>query len=397
MELRPGYKQTEVGVIPEEWEVSSVGSMGGVRSGKALAVNAPGELRPYLRTTNVLDGKIVLEDVLWMPMTDVEFSRFQVLPDDVLLNEGQTTELVGRCAIYNGEYGKPCTMQNQLLRFRAKRQTAPQYAAHLFRQCQKNGVFAGIATQTTSVAHLGLKRFESLQLAWPTTKAEQKAIAAALSDADALIESLEQLIQKKRLIKQGAMQELLTGKRRLPGFAGEWEHTNLGSIALIKTGSRNNQDKVAEGEYPFFVRSAQVERINCYSYDCEAILVPGEGGIGSIFHYIQGKFEVHQRVYAIRQFVEHVSGKFVYFHMTQFFGNHAFENSVKATVDSLRLPTFQNFAVRLPPTLAEQEAIAAVLSDIDAEIESLKTQLSKARQVKQGMMYELLTGRIRLI
>lgn len=226
---------------------------------------------------------------------------------------------------------------------------------------------------------------------------EQEAIAEALSDADALIESLEQLIAKKRLIKQGVMQELLTGKRRLPGFEGEWAYATLGSIAFIKTGSRNNQDKVADGEYPFFVRSAQVERISCYSYDCEAILVPGEGGIGSIFHYIKGKFEVHQRVYAVRQFAEHVSGKFVYFYMAQFFGSHALENSVKATVDSLRLPTFQNFVLRLPPTLNEQVAIAEVLSDVDADLDAMEARLNKVRALKQGMMQQLLTGRIRLL
>ena len=147
---------------------------------------------------------------------------------------------------------------------------------------------------------------------FPATKAEQEAIAEALSDADALIESLEQLLAKKRQIKQGAMQELLTGKKRLPGFSGEWEVKRLGEVAHIKTGSRNNQDKVEGGDYPFFVRSATIERINSFSYDCEAILVPGEGGIGNIFHYMRGRFEVHQRVYAITQFNPKTSGRFVF-------------------------------------------------------------------------------------
>jgi type I restriction enzyme S subunit len=226
---------------------------------------------------------------------------------------------------------------------------------------------------------------------------EQQAIATALSDADALIEALEQLLAKKHQIKQGAMQELLTGQRRLPGFAGEWEVKRLGDIAHIKTGGRNNQDKVEDGEYPFFVRSATVERINSYSYDCEAILIPGEGGIGSIFHYINGRFDVHQRVYAITQFTDNVSGKFVYFYLRQYFGAHAMQNSVKATVDSLRLPTFVEFELFMPPTELEQTAIAAVLSDMGAEIATLETKLAKARSVKQGMMQELLTGRIRLV
>lgn len=231
----------------------------------------------------------------------------------------------------------------------------------------------------------------------PSTLAEQDAIASALSDADALIEGLEKLIAKKRHIKQGAMQELLTGKHRLPGFDGEWRETTLGEIAHIKTGSRNNQDKAEGAEYPFFVRSECVERIDTFSYDCEAILIPGEGGIGSIFHYINGRFDAHQRVYVISQFSDDVVGQFVHLFMKQYFGLHAMQNTVKATVDSLRLPTFQNFTIRLPVTVDEQRAIAMALSNMDDELCSLGHRLSKARQIKQGMMQELLTGRIRLV
>lgn len=214
---------------------------------------------------------------------------------------------------------------------------------------------------------------------------------------DALIGSLDQLIAKKHNIQQAAMQQLLTGQRRLPGFTGEWEVKRLGDIANIKTGSKNNQDKVEGGEYPFYVRSATVERINGYSHDCEAILIPGEGGIGNIFHYINGKFDVHQRVYAITQFSEGVSGKYIYLYMRVKFGVHAMQNSVKATVDSLRLPTFQVFEVLLPPTKDEQIAVAEAISDMECELEALEASRDKARQLKQGMMQELLTGRIRLI
>jgi type I restriction enzyme S subunit len=242
-----------------------------------------------------------------------------------------------------------------------------------------------------------LNHIQGLLVPLPPTKAEQDAIARALSDADALIEALERLLAKKRHLKQGAMQDLLTGKNRLPGFSGDWETNALGKIAHIKTGNRNNQDKVEDGEYPFFVRSATVERINSYSHDCEAILVPGEGGIGTIFHYINGRFDVHQRVYAITQFSPETSGKFVYFYMAMNFGACAIQNSVKATVDSLRLPTFQDFEISIPPTKKEQTAIASVLNDMDAEIAAVEAKLTKARQIKQGMMQELLTGKIRLV
>jgi type I restriction enzyme S subunit len=225
---------------------------------------------------------------------------------------------------------------------------------------------------------------------------EQRAIAGALSDVDALIGALDQLIAKKQDLKQAAMQQLLSGHQRLPGFHGEWQVKRLGDIAHIKTGSRNNEDKVADGQYPFFVRSETVERINSYSHDCEAILIPGEGRIGSIFHYIHGRFDVHQRVYAITQFKPDISARFVHFYMSKNFGAWAMQNTVKATVDSLRLPTFQTFEMQLPPTLAEQTAIAEVLSDMDAELEALEQRRDKTRALKQGMMQELLTGRVRL-
>jgi type I restriction enzyme S subunit len=238
---------------------------------------------------------------------------------------------------------------------------------------------------------------EAFPILAPYAEDEQLAIADALSDANALIDSLEQLLTKKRQIKQCAMQELLTGKRRLPGFTGEWTAAYLGHIAKIKTGSMNNQDKVEDGEYPFFVRSQSVERMDVFTHDCEAILVPGEGGIGSIFHYVNGRFALHQRVYGVTDFSDAVAGRYLYFYMRVFFGAHAMENSVKATVDSLRLPTFLDFQIRLPPNKDEQTAIVEVLSDIEREVEALESRLTKARALKQAMAQALLTGRIRLL
>ena len=219
-----GYKQTEARVTPEDWEILPVGSMGEVVAGKALAAKAPGLQRPYLRTKNVFDGRIDTEDdVLSMPMTDAEFARYELHDGDVLLNEGQTLELVGRCSIYQGEFPEPCAIQNQLIRFRARRGVSPEFAAHLFRYCQVTGVFSRIALQTTSVAHLGVSRFQKLTLAWPVSETEQRTIAAALSDVDALIAALDRLISRKRAVKNAAMQQLLTGNQRLPGFDGEWK------------------------------------------------------------------------------------------------------------------------------------------------------------------------------
>ena len=125
--------------------------------------------------------------------------------------------------------------------------------------------------------------------------------------------------------------------------------------------------------------------------------MPGEGNIGNIFHYINGRFDVHQRVYAIRNFAPSVSVKFIYYYMSRYFGPWAMLNTVKATVDSLRLPTFTSFEIPIPPSFPEQGAIAQVLSDMDEELGVLAARRAKVSRVKAGMMGELLTGRVRLV
>jgi len=195
-----------------EWEVKRVDEQGTVLAGKALEVNAPGPLRPYLRTKNVLDGLIDLSDVLKMPMTDAEFSRFEVIDGDVLLNEGQSLELVGRASMYRGEFRERCAMQNQLLRFRAFPATCEEFAAQYFRKCQKDGTFANVATKTTSVAHLGSSRFSALELAWPSLP-EQHRIASCLSNLDALITAETQKLATFKNHKKGLMQQLFPSPR----------------------------------------------------------------------------------------------------------------------------------------------------------------------------------------
>ncbi len=197
------------------WETRPIGECGQVMAGKALNATGPGVRRPYLRTVNVLDGEIRLDDVLEMPMTEAEYQRYILREGDVLLNEGQSLELVGRCAIVPAELEGRYAIQNQLLRFRALAEASPLYASYLFRYFQATGVFQKISLQTTSVAHLGVSRFARLEATWPSIP-EQRAIAAVLSDMDAEIDALEARRSKVAAIKQGMMQELLTGRTRLP-------------------------------------------------------------------------------------------------------------------------------------------------------------------------------------
>jgi len=401
MEVKRGYKQTEVGVIPEDWEVVNYAAVGQIIDGdRGTHYPSAGELLEsgyclFLNAGNVTKDGFRFADCQFVSQEkDGKLSKGKLARGDVVLT---TRGTIGNFAYFDEDvpYEQIRINSGMVILRNISPAFSRRYHYLILRsqivESQLERLSFGSAQPQLTVGGIS-----TLAFPLPPTTDEQEAIAEALSDADALIESLEQLLTKKRQIKQGAMQELLTGKKRLPGFSGNWEMKRLGDIAHIKTGGRNNQDKIEDGEYPFFVRSATVERINSYSYDCEAILIPGEGGIGSIFHYICGRFDVHQRVYAITEFRPDVSGRYVHLYMSVEFGVHAMQNSVKATVDSLRLPTFQNFEVALPPTLAEQTAIASVLSDMDSALSALETGLTKARQLKQGMMQELLTGRIRV-
>ena len=177
----------------------------------------------------------------------------------------------------------------------------------------------------------------------------------------------------------------------------DWDVEPIESLAHITTGSRNTQDRIDDGQYPFFVRSQTVERINSYSFDGEAVLTAGDGvGTGKVFHYINGKFDAHQRVYRISDFSERINGYFFYLYFSTHFYNRIMQMTAKSSVDSVRREMIARMLIPLPPTKAEQEAIAEALSDADALIESLEQVLAKKRNLKQGAMQELLTGKKRL-
>jgi type I restriction enzyme S subunit len=402
-----GYQQTELGLIPEDWQCTTVRQL--VRDGileKPLDGNH-GNIHPkkddfvsfgipFVMANNVQGGYVDLSHCAFIRKKQADslqkgFSR----SGDVLLTHKAT---IGNTAVVGEIPFEYIMLTPQVTYYRVadRSRLSNLYLRQFFESSSFQRVLLSMSGGGTR-AYIGITAQLQLPIILPPTTREQEAIAETLGDADAHIKSLEGLIAKKRLLRQGSMQELLNGRKRLPGFAGAWEVNPLAKIAVIKTGGRNSQDKVEQGEYPFFVRSATIERINSYTYDCEAILVPGEGGIDSIFHYINGRFDVHQRVYAITNFSSEVSGKYIYFFMVMNFGAHAMKNSVKATVDSLRLPTFKTFEVVMPPTLEEQTAIARILSEMDAEIGVLESKLAKAQQLKRGMMQELLTGRIRLL
>lgn len=176
----------------------------------------------------------------------------------------------------------------------------------------------------------------------------------------------------------------------------DWVVKKLGEISEIKTGDKDTQNKVADGLYPFFVRSDNVERINSFSYDGEAILTSGDGvGVGNNFHYIIGKFDFHQRVYSIRKFNSETFGKFIYYYFSEKFYERVIKLSAKNSVDSVRMEMIFDMKIPLPP-LPEQKAIAQVLSTADAAIHTTEKLIAQKELRKKWLMQQLLTGNKKL-
>lgn len=268
---------------PQGWRPISFSEFLEFRNGVNAEKKAYGAGIPFVNVLEVITHiHLRIADVPGrVTLSESNADRYRIEYGDVLFNRtSETQEEVGLASVYldssNAVFG------GFVIRGR------PQHN-HL------DSMFAGYALRSRSVrsqivakgqgairANIGQRDLRKVIAILPPLK-EQREIAAALSDVDALISGLDKLVAKKRAIKLAAVQQLLTGKTRLPGFRDPWKQTYLGEIAAIKTGKKNNQDKVEGGLYPFFVRSQTVERINTYSFTGEAILVPGEGGIGTSF------------------------------------------------------------------------------------------------------------------
>lgn len=394
MNLKPGYKQTEVGVIPDDWHVKFLPDVSHFRCGKAheqhisesgqfVCVNSKfistdGRIRKYA-TANFCRAK--KNDVL-MVMSD--------LPNGKALAK---TFLADQDDLY--------AVNQRICALTAYRDYCPQYLAYIL---NRNPYFLKF-DDGVSQTHLLNNVFKECQLPLPPTLAEQEAIAEALSDADALIDSLEQLIAKKRRLKQGAMQGLLTCKRRLPGFEGEWEVLPLREgISLLSGHHVLAQFCNSDGSgYPYLTGPSDFSdgmiRHTKFTTNpatiCRArdILITVKGsGVGTMA-MSDGEYCISRQLMAIRV-SDDWDAIFVFFSLLQ----DATLIGAAATGLIPGITRGDLLEKQMPiPSLPEQTAIAAILSDIDAEIAALEAKLNKARQVKQGMMQELLTGKTRLI
>jgi type I restriction enzyme S subunit len=219
---------------------------------------------------------------------------------------------------------------------------------------------------------------------------EQEAIASALSDIDDLIESLDELISKKQGIKQAAMQELLTGKRRLPGFEGEWEMKRLGDVLSICHGKSQRDVEVTNGPYPILATGGQIGTAERPLYSRPSVLIGRKGTINKPQYMDTPFWTVDTLFYS--EMKELNSARFFYY---LFCTIDWMQFNEASGVPSLNAKTIETIEVGCPTT-QEQDAIASVLSELDAELAALVARKVKAQQLKQGMMQQLLTGKIRL-
>ena len=345
-----------------------------------------------------------------------EIRRFDVRKGDVFFTRtSETPDEVGMSSVMLDDV-EDCVFSGFVLRGRPKNDMfVPEYCKYCFStEAIRNAIITG-CTYTTRALTNG-KQLSAIEILVPP-KPEQEAIAAALSDMDELISNLEKMIAKKKAIKQGAMQELLTGKRRLPGFMGEWHKKSIGELGSFISGTcfpLSYQGNLSE-KYPFYkvsdfnnpgnerqlynannyISDDSVQALGCKIIPKHSIVI---AKIGAAIFLERKKLTtqrccIDNNMMAFVPFDETTSEFLCYV-----FQQIKLSDFIEATaLPSLSGKTICAIEKIIPPTIDEQLAIVSVLSDMDNEIEQLEKNLSKYKKIKSGMMSELLTGRIRLV
>jgi type I restriction enzyme, S subunit len=395
-----GYKQTEVGLIPEDWNVSSLSNFASVGSGGTPSRSIPeywnGEI-PWLTTTQI-DFNIINSANEFITKEGLKNSAAKVYEAGTLLmamyGQGKTR---GKVAIM----GFPASINQACAALSIADSVSKLFVFHnLSSRYQEIRELSNTGNQENLNSYL----IKNILLALPPNKDEQEAIAQALSDTDALIGSLEQLIAKKRHIKQGAMQELLTGKQRLPDFDGEWQVNKLGDVAEIIMGQSPNSScyNIQGKGLPLIQGNADISNRKTIKRiftteitkkgNCGDILMSVRAPVGeisrAIFDVCLGRGVCSIRNGSRNEFLYH----YLIWREPDWVGL-----SKGSTFDSVNSADVKTFQVFIPVEISEQNAIATILSDMDTAIAVLEEKLTKTRQLKQGMMHQLLTGKIRLL
>lgn len=279
----------------------------------------------------------------------------------------------------------------------------PEYLDHLFHgNHHGRGLRKYITVGARAHGALSVSDDDLMSLPVPlppdsVSRREQQKIADCLGSLEDVIAVEIRKLEALRQHKQGLMQQLFPQegetrpRLRFPAFqsAPEWKEQLIDEFAQTTTGKRDTQNKDDEGQYPFFVRSQSVERINTYAFDGEAVLTSGDGvGVGKNFHYINGRFDFHQRVYCIYDFQPHVIGRYFYYYFSGYFGPRVRQMSAKNSVDSVRRSMITEMPVPVPDP-AEQELIADCLTSLDKCINAQESKVDHLRFYKQGLQRRL--------
>lgn len=395
-----------IGEIPESWECKRLGALLTVFSSKNHTD------KPLLSITR--EKGVILRDL------DDETENHNFIPDDLsgykLIKEGQFG--MNKMKAWQGSYGisdYDGIVSPAYFIFNVGEEIYPKFFHRAIRSRFYVAHFAS-ASDGVRIGQWDLSKPRMREIPFfipPVT--EQQSIATFLDDKTAKIDQtiaikekeIELLKERRQILIQKAVTKGLDDTVKLKDSGVEWigeipEHWEVRKFKFlchITTGSKNTENKIENGLYPFYVRSQTPERINSYTFDGEAILTAGDGaGVGKVFHYVNEKFDFHQRVYKFSRFRD-VKGKFLYYYLKNNFYNVALNGEAKSTVDSLRLPLIQNFPVSFPK-IEEQIQIVSYLEDIEAKIAkaiSIKEQeIEKLKEYKTVLIDNVVTGKVKI-
>ena len=408
-----GYKQTELGIIPEDWEVKSFSQIFDMYPNNTYPRDCMNDSRGVVRNIHYGDVLIKYPTIVGVEKCAIPYLNEDVKiklqklvqSGDIIIADTAEDETVGKCVeIKNVGNNKIVAGLHTFF----CRPTIPFAAGWLGYYINSTNYHNQLIPYITGIKVSSISRtsIQETKLLVPPI-AEQRAIAEALSDMDGLIAALDKKIAKKRLLKQGAMQQLLTGKKRLPGFTDEWVEKTLGEIGTLSMCKRIFQEETSDsGDVPFykigtfgqeadaFISKAKYESYkNMYRFPSKGdILISAAGTIGRTVVY-DGKPAYFQdsNIIWLAHTQKHILN--IYLSYVYQIINWNIENT---TIARLYNDNFNNTVVLFPKSLVEQQAIATILSDMDKEIADLEAQRDKYRLLKSGMMQKLLTGQIRL-
>lgn len=375
------------------WKLIILGDLLSFKNGINAGKEQYGRGVKFINVLDIINNRYINYDNIIgsVEITDKEFEKNEVIYGDILFQRSsETREEVGQANVYLDKK-QSAVFGGFVIRGRRKTEYNPLFMNLLMKTSSARKEITTKSGGSTRY-NVGQDTLSQVSLALPSLPEQQK-IASFLTAVD---KKIEQLTRKKELLEQykkGVMQKIFSQEIRFKDDNGQdypdWELSDFQSHMKIKTGNKDTQNKVDDGKYPFFVRSNNLERINSYGYDGEAILTSGDGvGVGKNFHYVNQKFDYHQRVYCLHNFKKSVSGIFVYYYFSTHFYRRVLRLSAKNSVDSVRMAMVAKMDLPLP-TIFEQQKIANLLSSIDKKITKTQTQLTQTKTFKKGLLQKM--------